>query len=366
MDMSCSRFLNFRGILFIWGIIQNTVLFGQIKPASADSTDKSYFRQRDFGKYFISDIYTPTPQIQAGFGLNLKDYNLSPNRKAFIIPYNETTFGAEFPIFSKVKYHNHQLKYKFAIATPIAARLWFDFSETITAPILNTDYQFAPLEFHYLRNTNRKFLKNYALKFTPFFHESTHIGDELTLYRVKDNFPITRVNVSYEAAELALTLNDPNGSLERNTAWKVGIKTLINPTKGWYSIRSVEGDTTQAVPTKLSTEYYLQLQRQTNKGFLASKKYIRTFSLEVRYRVQFGYPIILDRIDPAKEWEVYPNQERMGLGINAMWGYKFNVVKNARPRLGVYLRHYLGNNPYGQFRNLPYYQFSGVNIFFEN
>jgi len=45
------------------------LLFPLIIMAQSDSINRLYFQQRDFGKYFISDIYSPTMQIQVGMGL---------------------------------------------------------------------------------------------------------------------------------------------------------------------------------------------------------------------------------------------------------------------------------------------------------
>jgi hypothetical protein len=334
--------------------------------SQTDSVKKFYFQQRDFGKYFISDIYSPTMQIQVGMGLNLKDYNLSSVRNKYFVPYNQTDFGHEIPIFSKYKYFNNLTKSKVAISLPLCARLWFDFSEISTAPILNTDYNFAPLEFTYYRSLNRKYFKNFVIKFIPFFHESTHLGDELTLYRALDSLSIRRVNVSYETAELAFTLNDADIQGNKNWSFKLGLKSLLNPEKGWYSFRTIEADSGIIQPTKHWLESYLQIQKQSNSGFLASNKFINVFSVELRYRVQFGYPFLLDTTSIPNTYTEISNNERMQTCINAYYGWKFNFTKSTVPRFGVFLKGYLGINPYGQFRNIPFYTYYAISFIYQN
>ncbi len=329
-----------------------------------DSIRSRYFRQRDFAKYFVSDIYAPTPQIQGGMGWSQNEYNIATSRHAEYLPYNQTDFGAEMPIFTKVKYSDNKLVSKFSISIPIAARIWFDFTEPSTSPILNTDFQYAPLEFNYLKTTHRKLIHNIAIKLCPFFHESSHLGDEITLYRRMDTLPVTWVNVSHETSEIALTLNDANGKLTNNTAWKLGIKLLLNPRHGWYSVRNESGDSSVYIATKRLLETYVQVQNQANMGWLANDKFIRVMSVEVRERVQYGYPTYPS---PAEtNWKAFGDKERINLCMNAYLGWKFNFSNNLIPRFGAYLKGYYGINPYGQFRNLNGYRYLGISLVYEN
>lgn len=102
------------------------LLFPSILMAQSDSINRLYFQQRDFGKYFISDIYSPTMQIQVGMGLLLKDYNLSSNRKKYFAPFNQTDFGQEIPLFIKNKFRKGAVYSKFSLSMPLCGRLWFD------------------------------------------------------------------------------------------------------------------------------------------------------------------------------------------------------------------------------------------------
>jgi hypothetical protein len=336
--------------------------------SSADTipvSSKSIFQQREFGKYFISDIYAPITSVQVGTGLNLKEYNISSSRSAVYVPYNETTLGVEIPIYQFNRTNRSGLQTKLSLSIPISAQIWFDFFEKATAPILNTDYRFGVVELNFLKEINRQGIRNLAIKFIPFFHESTHIGDEVLLYRVLSGFPIRRVNVSYEVAELAVTVNDPNGSIRNNHALKLGVRGLLNPSKGWYSVRSIEADTTQVVASKKWWESYVQYQHQRSKGFLASKRAVSVISVEIRNRVRFGYPSYLGQ-DNLNEWASLALKEDFAFCFNGYLGWKFSFDSQKFPKLGSYIRWYTGINPHGQFRNIPFYDFLGFALVYEN
>jgi Protein of unknown function (DUF1207) len=254
---------------------------------------------------------------------------------------------------------------QFSISLSISANIWFDFLEKSTAPILNTDFRLGIGEMNYFRVLDWWILKNFSVKFIPLFHESTHLGDELTLFRSQDSLPITRVNVSYETAELALLFNDPNGIVDNNYALKLGVRWLWNPRKGWYTIRTEEGDTSKVIPSRRCIEGYVQYQGQNLDGFLSSKNAIQTFSLELRCRVLYGYPFYLSPNNSSNKWEDISNLEQYVLSVNALWGWKFALAEGEQSHFGAYLRAYLGPNPHGQFRNIPFYNFFGLSLVYE-
>ncbi|HEX8576442.1 MAG TPA: hypothetical protein VF677_09125, partial [Flavobacterium sp.] len=79
-------------------------------------------------------------------------------------------------------------------------------------------------------------------------------------------------NKTHELAELALTINNVNKSMKDNYSFRAGTKALLNPKKGWYSIRPVEGDTELVKGSVRSVETYFQYQHQHTSGWLAGKK----------------------------------------------------------------------------------------------
>jgi len=223
------------------------------------------------------------------------------------------------------------------------------------------------MELSYHRKIDTRFIKNFTVKFIPFFHESTHIGDELTIYRVIDTFKVKRVKVSYESAELAITFNDYVIGINKSWSFKIGVKALLNPAKGWYSFRTIEADEGIIIPTKHWLESYIQVQKQSHTGFMASYKFIRIFSLELRNRVQFGNPFLLDTIGSGNSFVSFRNNEVMRNCYNLYYGWKFNLSKTTSPpKFGIFYRLYAGINPYGQFRNIPFYLYNAISIIYQN
>lgn len=327
--------------------------------AQDGETTTTFFKQRTFGKYFIADYYAPIVNLSSGFALNNDEYNVDLARDENYILLAEPILGTEIPVFLR-----ETPKSSFAISFPISFSVFFDFLENRTAPILNTDYRVGIAEMNYLRHVNKGFIKNYGIKFVPIFHESTHIGDELTIFRQQRNFPTARINPSYESFELGFMLNDANSSIERNHSMKVGSRFLFKPrNKGWYSVSPLEADSASILPSKRGIEPYLQYQFQDPIGFLASKNVMFVASAEARFRVRFGYNIYED--DGNGGLTEIQNDEAFQASFNMLAGWRF-TNKNELRRLGIYLRAYSGINPHGQFRNLPQYQFFGLSIVYEN
>lgn len=351
---------DFLSCIFIF--LAASALSGQ---SVSDSSLVRWFSPRDFGKYFLSDMYSPIVSVQAGAGINLKEYNLATDRTDIYVPYNVTNLGVEIPVYRSASIVQGKKQEQFSISLPISVNIWFDFWENSTAPIINTDYRFGIGEINYFRSLDWGIIKNVSAKFIPLFHESTHLGDEITIYRLQDSLPVTRVNVSYETGEFAVLVNDPVGTLDNNYALKLGVRWLWNPRKGWYTIRSEEGDTSKVIPSQRWVEAYIQYQAQNSDGFLASKNAIQTFSLECRYQVLYGYPFYLGTNISSGQWEEFSNSEQYIASLNALWGWKFALAEAEQTHFGAYVRAYLGPNPHGQFRNIPFYNFLGVSFVYE-
>ena len=164
---------------------------------------KSFFKTRDFGNYFYSDKYAPITNIGIGAMLLLDTYDIGLERNGIVV-VAEPILGVQLPI-----YYYKDAKKRWSLSVPISISVWFDFTEERTSPILNADYRFALLEFNYSLILNNSRINNIGLRFIPFFHESTHIGDELIISKLRDSIPVSRINVSYETFELAVIINDP-------------------------------------------------------------------------------------------------------------------------------------------------------------
>lgn len=319
------------------------------------------FEQRTFGKYFIADYYAPIVNLGAGYGLNSDSYNIDRSRddEKYLF-LTEPLLGAELPLYLR-----ETMKSSFSISFPISFYTILDILENRTAPILNTDYRVGMFEMNYMRHISEAgFVKNYGIKFIPVFHESTHLGDEVTIMRQQDSFPNARINPSYESFELAFMLNDANSTLQRNHSLKLGSRFLFKPKKqGWYSVSDLEADSASIIRSKRGFEPYLQYQFQDPIGFLASKNVMFVASIEARLRVRFGYSSY-ERDGQGGLIEI-PNEEAFQPSYNMLAGWRFTNNNELR-RLGIYLRAYAGVNPHGQFRNLPDYRFFGLSFVYEN
>ncbi|MEZ4977914.1 MAG: hypothetical protein R2772_01320 [Chitinophagales bacterium] len=319
---------------------------------------KSFFKQRDFGKYFIADIQAPICNISLGYWTNSIEYNNGKNpSKSKYLPAAEFGLGTELPFLNWSK-NLHQL----SLSMPVHFQLWLNILGDNSAPVLNTDYRVG-LELNYLYQSNKKFLKNIGLKFIPGMHESCHIGDEITIYRVQEQFPLTRVNVSYEAMDLALQVNDPKLENKENISFKIGAKVLYSPKSGWYSISTKDGDTTKISPSKRWIEPYIQIQYQKVKGFPASKKLMFVASLDSRLLVKYSYPTYTKENGQLVE---HANKEAYAPSLNFLVGYKYNDLSKFVSKFGFYFRGYYGLNYHGQFRNQNQFSFLGLSFVFEN
>jgi hypothetical protein len=248
------------------------------------------------------------------------------------------------------------------LSIPISFSVWFDFTEKRTSPILNTDYRFALLELNYLHKLPNSKIKNIGFRFIPFFHESTHLGDELVIARINDTISTerARINVSYETFELSTIINDPCDQKIRNHALRIGAKFLWNSGKGYYTLDTLENlPGVNIKPSKRWIEPYLQYQFQNPDGWLSNKKMMFMFSQDFSLRVRYGYPFTYFE---AGKFVTEELREAYQLCSNTFVGWKFLNAQNEISNTGIFLTLYLGINPHGQFRNFPVYPWLGINF----
>ncbi len=322
------------------------------------------FEQRDFGKYFLSDMYSPNTESNLGFGSLMSDYNLNPDRNSAFALYIESVTGTEIPLLTwNIAGPNSGSK--LALSVPISVSLLLDFTEPITHPVINTDYRLGVLEINYLHVLNLGFVKNASISFIPYFHESSHIGDEITIYRKEAGFPITRVNATSNTAEISLTINDENGKQETNHSFKLGTKFLYNKSNGLYSMRGAEGDTSKLTPSENRMEWYIQYQWHGPSELIRSPKFTTVFSFEIRNRLRYNYPYyIYNPASSSGPLEVNPGIKHVP-SVNGYLGWRYRIKDEKASYLGLYLRFYLGINPHGQFRNIPAHRFYGLSMVYE-
>jgi hypothetical protein len=334
---------------------------------AGDTLPAGRFVPRDFGRYMISDSYSPVTKIHLGLGSNGADYNNDPRRSNQLIVLQEYTLGTDVPLYTgQFRLGNRPVR--FSVSGALSAVVWFDFLNSKSSPILNVDYRLSFPEFHFLKEFSGHHIKNIVLRIAPIQHESTHIGDELTLYRKEAGFAITRINISYESGEMSLTLNDPVGYSRKNHAFTLGGRLLYrnDETDGFYTMQPWEGNPAYYIPSSKRFESYFRYQFESREPPLRLGNFYPVLSAELRHRVRFAYPYYENDNSSANGVRLVPGSERIVPCINVYAGWRKTLVDNGLGHIGGYFKFYSGINPHGQFRNIPNYTFLGLALVYEN
>lgn len=316
--------------------VSSICIFGQ-------GSEHFFFKESNILKPFVSEIRSTVIKGELAYLNKLdKNYYVSDYTSR---PFIEVHLGADLPFYYLV---NHEKDLKFSVSGYIGNMLLIDMFQEVTAPVINTDYFFG-LQTSLLKYVDYKHIKNFGVKLVPVFHESTHIGDEFSLHGYNDIPDFRRVNVSYEAWEIAAVINDPDTVRTNLLSAKVGFHRLWNVNKGYYTTDSLETKNDLAPPSQKNYEYYLQLNLQRTNGFLCSQRWMQVISVEANNRLQFSYD---SDVSEKRSWN-----------FNIYLGWKY-LNKDARRNMGFYLRYYNGIIPNGQFRNTGGYQYAAISIIY--
>jgi len=302
----------------------------------------NFFKPVNFASSFIAETRSDIIKLETGY-INKPDknyYNSGINERPII----ESRFGYNFPIFTYRK-QNYQIYF----GLPGGAVTLTDMFEEKTAPVINTDYWFGTeLRFIFYPIVTGKFLKNFAVKLQPVFHESTHLGDEFAIHGYEEIADFQRINISYEAWNLALILNDTDTLKGNVLSFKAGIQNLWNKKEGFYFTDSIEVKGSLIKSSEKSFEYFFTINYERTKGFLASENWKNVLSAEINNRIKLSYDT---NIDEARIWSV-----------NSYFGWEYNRFSGHFKNFGFYFRYYQGLNPHGQFRNTSGFNFKGISI----
>lgn len=288
----------------------------------------SAYKHRDFYKPFVSEVSSTLTNLSLcqAYSNGLDGNSL----KEQIV--NEVHLGMDMPLMYLVTPH-----FKWAMSLPVSVHMVWSPFEQKTSTVLNTDYRFG-LSLTGFTTFDNPYLKNLSFKLTPFAHESTHLGDEITIDGVQNDENFFRVNVSYEYYELGLTLNDPELLDENTFSCRIGFMGLFRPDVGYYTFYDNEIGDNILYSSQRWGEYYMQLNYKRTEGFLSNKQWHPNFSVELRNRIQYNFKL------DAKEERIWC--------VNAYMGYNYVPKKvNAIKAVGHYIRYYNGVTPHGQFRN---------------
>lgn len=331
------------------------LFFPMVATAENHPFSDGLFRYSSFGQSLLADVHPNFVRFDVASVTNHQEWDWGQTGKAM----RWNTFGVmgiNLPLWSgEAEGKNAFL----TVSLPLSATIWLDLGEPVTAPVVNTDYRIALPVFTYVRKPNRNFLRNYSISVAPYKHESTHLGDELTLQRVENQLPLLRVNVSEHYSELVFSMNEADRDDQCWHTFRVGLMLLWNARRGWYFIDATDGDASLAKPRFSPWEAYLQYQFQSP----VKHHFQWVVSAEVRNRALYGYPEFTWSSDGV-HYEM--QDERRIFTYNLFCGLRFcGNRKGMFSRMSFGMRLYHGNNPYGQFRNHKNFNHLGVCIIFE-
>ena len=312
-----------------------------ISAMKGQEAEHYFFKDSHILKPFLSEIRSTANKLELA-RLNKLDENYYVSDYANR-PFMEVHLGTELPLYYLL---NSQKDFQFSLSGYIANILLIDMFEMNTAPVINTDYFFG-LKAAAVKYMDNPYIRNIGLKLVPIFHESTHIGDEFSIHGYNDLPGFRRVNVSYEAWEIAAVINDPDTIKSNLFSAKVGFHGLWNTSKGYYTTDSLETKGVLAPPSEKNYEYYLQLNLQRTRGFLCSNRWMNLVSLEANNRLKFSYD---EAVKETRSWN-----------INLYLGWKY-IARKSGHNVGLFFRYYAGIMPYGQFRNTGGYRYAGLSI----
>lgn len=328
-----------------------TLFSVQTLRAQSDSLPRSgFFCYAPYGRSLLADVHPNFARIDiAGFS-NHTAYDYSQSNK----PWRMSVFGVmgmEAPIW-RGEFQQNRFGVSFSITA--SSTIWLDILEPTTAPVVNTDYRFGMPTTTFIHRLNKGFLRNYSIAFSPYKHESTHIGDELQIQHMEQGYKLRRVNVSYNYAELAFTVNEPEDSRASCHTFRLSAAVLYNLSRRGYNVTPADGpDQLLSQPTA-PVEVWLQYQYQTKatQGGLQG-----IVSAEIRNRALYGYTY--NGIGLQEERRIFTYNAFIGLRYNTR-GYDGYFS-----RFALGLRGYYGNCPYGQFRNIPNFAQVGISLIFQ-
>ncbi|MCL2792229.1 MAG: hypothetical protein FWD87_03985 [Spirochaetaceae bacterium] len=351
-------------ILFLLFFI-SVVCLAQDAQEKNSSFWEGIARPAVFGKPFWADMHSTLIRIEIAYATNSPDYDWG-NFNTSYRPYIFTNLGVDIPLWSG---NFADGKYGLSITLPFMLDIWYDRFEWVTSPVINTAYRFGAPDVNFIYRLDSPVLVfphfniyNWALKLSLLKHESTHIGDELTIHRMHENLDIIRVDVLSNYFELIFSINDPDGQTRLNHGFRFGFLFNYNFRDGWYTVLESEANPELFGPSRFPFELYMQYQFQSP---LFSRGFQMIASLEYRLRERYNYPFLYSGAINDSLQVKHKNTSLVNC-FNILIGARYdNQKRNYFSKIGIGVRYYFGINPYGQFRSMPRYRQLGLVAIFE-
>jgi hypothetical protein len=226
---------------------------------------------------------------------------------------------------------------------PISFHVIEDFKDP-SNPIVDTDYRFG-----FMVKFQKRF-EPFALgvRFVPWNHESTHLGDEYTIFASRQDPSFERINVSYENWEYGLSL-EGEGLFSDGDTWKVrhGGRQPWGE-DGYYSTHLLGRDEPTLTPSVANFEPSLGVEYR----FSEWRDRQLFFSVDLRYQTVYTYH------------QTPENPEQRQWSSNWQVGRAVPEGTRGVPLRQYFVQAYWGVNPYGQLRSQKDYWSVGLGFVF--
>jgi hypothetical protein len=249
----------------------------------------------------------------------------------------QITLGRELPILAvspQISNNGGEIdpkeKWGIGLWTPVHFHVIEDFKDP-SAPIVDTDYRFgAMVKFQYAFSDTRRL----GIRYVPWAHESTHLGDEYTIVAPTVDPDFERVNVSYEYQEYGFSL-EFRELLGNDDHWIFRHGGIIPwGSDGYYSDHLLDSDEATLTPSKKNYEpsfgfEYVMPEWRDRQTYI---------SFDLRDKLIYNYHQTPD------------NPEKRQWSFNLQVGRTAQMNEN-RALKDYFIQFYRGVNPYGQLRS---------------
>ena len=310
------------------------------------------FESNTMLKPFRAEPRAPMAKISAGWSSDFAFHAPVGTRNVFDIQ-----LGAEISVIGK---NTEGGKPIWGAWIPVSFHLIFD-NEDMTAPLVNSDNRFG-ITFKRQWDLGERWIL--GARFTPWMHESPHLGDEFSLAAQGTDSTFRRINVAYEFAELnvqAQYTRDRNVLRLRLGAARLWANcfTLGGRNQSFYWTSEFEINGIRTTLSNQRWEYWgVGLEYEYNDINYKNKhwwsQWYPYISIDFRERVRFEYDKPVEEEDRV---------EQLVGAFNLIIGFNhLRPIDDRRGRFAIFFNYYKGLNPHGQFRNLQGYSYRGFGL----
>ena len=225
---------------------------------------------------------------------------------------------------------------------PISFHVIEDFKDT-SNPIVDTDYRFG-----FMVKFQKSFDKlRFGIRFVPWNHESTHLGDEYTILASQD-LSFERINVSYENWEYGVSLEGERLFSDGDN-WKLrtgGRKPWGDD--GYYSDHLLGSEEDTLTPSVANFEPSIGIEYRFSE-WRGRQTYV---SMDARRQTVYTYH------------QTAENPEERQWSLNWQLGRAVPEGTKGIPMKQYFVQVYRGVNPYGQLRSQKDYWSAGIGFVF--